>query len=107
MVQQANQITTVDSLPGLLHEHVLHLSFLSGLATTISAPQTAFDDAKLALERWLALSRGGQRWEAVREWEELVDLEVAGYDQDGDSEDDEEEEEQVVRPKRKGKGGKR
>jgi hypothetical protein len=52
------------------------------------------------LERWLALSRGGERWEQVREWEELVDLELIGYGVE------EESEEEDIKPKRKGKGKK-
>jgi hypothetical protein len=47
----------------------------------------------------LALSRAGERWEEVREWEELVDLELMGYGE-------EESEEEEIKPKRKGKGKK-
>lgn len=51
----------------------------------------------------MALSRAGERWETVREWEELVDLEMSGYGlEDGSSEEEEE-----ARPRRKGKGGKK
>jgi hypothetical protein len=47
----------------------------------------------------LALSRAGERLEEVREWEELVDLELMGYGE-------EESEEEEIKPKRKGKGKK-
>lgn len=92
----------VDTLPPLLHQHVLHLSLLTGLSQVVSSPESSFDECKLALERWLALSRGGERWEAVREWEELIDLELTGYGLE-----DEESSEEEVKPKRKGKGSKR
>jgi hypothetical protein len=95
--------TTVNSLPPLLHQHVLHLLVLNDLARIITSPETGFEDAKLALERWLALSRGGERWQVIREWEELVDLELTGYG-NGLEEDSEDSEE--VRPRRKGKGKK-
>jgi hypothetical protein len=96
---------TVNSLPPLLHQHVLHLTLLIDLHRTITSPQTAFEDSKLALERWLALSRGGERWEAIREWEELVDLEMIGYGNGLTVESDSEED---LRPsiKKKGKGKK-
>jgi hypothetical protein len=89
----------VNTLPPLLHAHVEHLNLLTALSKTILSPQTLFDDQKLALERWLALSRAGERWEEVREWEELVDLELTGYGE-------EESEEEEIKPKRKGKGKK-
>jgi hypothetical protein len=96
---------TVNSLPPLLHQHVLHLTLLIDLHRTITSPQTTFEDSKLALERWLALSRGGERWEAIREWEELVDLEMIGYGNGLTVESDSEED---LRPsiKKKGKGKK-
>lgn len=65
-------------------------------------PDTSFDDAKLALERWRDFAIGGERWNTVREWEELVDLELSGG-----GTIDEEEEEEVDRRKSKKKGGKR
>lgn len=92
----------MDTLPPLLHQHVLHLSLLTGLSQIVSSPESKFDEAKLALERWLALSRGGERWEVVREWEELVDLELGGYGLEDESSSEEE-----VRPRRKGKGSKK
>jgi hypothetical protein len=50
------------------------------------------------LERWRDLAIRGERWNAVREWEELVDLELdAGRDADDD-------EEEVVGKKGKKKG---
>jgi hypothetical protein len=91
----------VNSLPPLLHQHVVHLALLTDLAKDIASPTTTFEDAKLSLEKWLALSRAGERWEVVREWEELVDLELVGYGLEEDS-----EEEEDFRPKRKGKGKK-
>jgi hypothetical protein len=89
----------VNSLPPLLHTHISHLNLLTDLSKTILSLQTSFDDSKLALERWLALSRAGERWEEVREWEELVDLELIAYGE-------EESEEEEIKPKRKGKGKK-
>jgi len=89
----------VNSLPPLLHAHVLQLYLLTDLSRSILSPETTFEDSKLALERWLALSRGGERWNEVREWEELVDLELAGWDEDESSEED-------IKPKKKGKGKK-
>lgn len=95
-------IVTVDTLPPLLHHHSEHLALLTSLSGTITSPESSFDEAKLALERWLALSRAGERWESIREWEELVELELTGY---GGDEDESEEEE--VKPRRKGKGGRK
>lgn len=70
------KLIPVNSLPPLMHQHNLHLHTLRLLSSTILDPSTPFEKAKRALERWLALSRGGERWEAVREWEELVGLEM-------------------------------
>ena len=75
---------------------------LTSLATTITDPATSFDDAKLALERWRDYAVRGKRWDAVREWEELVELELSGG-----GVIDEEEEEEVDRKRGKKKGGKR
>jgi hypothetical protein len=63
-------------LPPLIHHHTLHLHTLTNLSQTILDSHTPFETSKKALERWLALSRGGERWEAIREWEELVGLEI-------------------------------
>jgi hypothetical protein len=49
------------------------------LSETIQSSKTDFDTAKLALEKWRDLGFGGERWEGVREWQELVDLELAGF----------------------------
>lgn len=69
---------------------------MNDLSRTILSPETSFEDSKLALERWLALSKGGERWEEVKEWEELVDLELIGYVVEESSEEEE------IKPKRKG-----
>ena len=61
---------------------------------------TPFDKAKLALEQWQDLSRGGERWEIVREWEEMVDLELASSTAEKEREDEE-----GVKGKRKGRKG--
>lgn len=68
--------STVDSLPPLVTLHNHHLTTLTSLSTIILAPETSFDLAKLTLERWRDLSMGGDRWESVREWEELIELEM-------------------------------
>ena len=59
------------------------------MARIITDPQASFDEAKLALERWRDFAVRGERWDAVREWEELVDLELSGGQVEVD--DDEEE----------------
>lgn len=71
-----NQLTSVNSIPPLIHQHTLHLHTLSTLSRTIVDPHSTFAASKKAIERWLALSRGGERWDAVREWEEIVGLEI-------------------------------
>jgi hypothetical protein len=81
--------------------HSNHLTALTSLAQIILNPETPFDQAKLTLERWRDLSIGGKRCEGVKEWEELVDLEITGG---GD--DEEIEEEKVVGSGRKKKGRK-
>lgn len=68
--------STVNSLPPLVTLHNHHLTTLTSLSSIIIAPETSFDLAKLTLERWRDLSMGGDRWENVREWEELVELEM-------------------------------
>ena len=88
----------VDTLGPLVSAHNVHLVTLTSLSAKIVDPATAFDDAKLALERWRDLAIRGDRWNAVREWEELVNLELdAGREPD-------EEEEEVVGKKGKKKG---
>ena len=66
----------VDSLLPLITLHNHHLTTLTILSQTILAPETSFDLAKLTLERWRDLSMGGERYEGVKEWEELVFLET-------------------------------
>lgn len=103
-------LTPVNSLPPLMHHHTLHLHTLTELSTIILDPATPFEGSKRALERWLALSRGGERWDAVREWEELVSLEVELGGRNGTMTDEEDGEEGMglVSPaggrKKKGKG---
>jgi hypothetical protein len=80
--------STVNSLPPLLTAHNTQLILLTALSRTMVDPKTSFDDAKLALERWRDLSIRGERWNIVRDWEELVDLEVTGA---GEAEADEED----------------
>lgn len=101
-LEKRSLIKVVDTLQPLLHQHVLHLSLLKGLSQVVYSPESSFDDSKLALERWLALSRGGERWEVTREWEELIDLELTGYGLE-----EEESSEEEVRPRRRGKGSKK
>lgn len=52
------------------------------------------------MERWQDLGRGGQRWEGVREWEELVELELAGFGREKEREEDE-----GIKGRRKGRKG--
>ncbi|KAK1927716.1 hypothetical protein DB88DRAFT_45337 [Papiliotrema laurentii] len=78
----------VNSLPPLLTAHNTQLILLTALSRTMVDPKTSFDDAKLALERWRDLSIRGERWNIVRDWEELVDLELTGA---GEAEADEED----------------
>lgn len=47
------------------------------------SPSTSFEDSKLTLERWRDISIGGERYEAVREWEELVEIELIGFAGEG------------------------
>ncbi|TXT08668.1 hypothetical protein VHUM_02796 [Vanrija humicola] len=85
----------VDSLPPLVTAHSKHLGELTSLANVLLSSSTSFEDARTALERWRDLARGGERWEVVREWEELVQLETGRIGP--------EEEEEQARPKRRGK----
>lgn len=92
----------MNSIPLLITLHSHHLVALTSLSRTILDPDTTFEDAKLSLERWCDLSMGGDRCRGVKEWEELVDLEMsAGGDDDSDI-----EEERVVTSGRKKKGKK-
>lgn len=88
-------LMTVDSISPLLTLHNVEHAQLTRLANTLLSPGTKFDNARAALERWRDFAKGGERWEAAREWEELVALELAGPEGD--------EEEEEVKPKRKGK----
>ncbi|ORY20955.1 hypothetical protein BCR39DRAFT_74418 [Naematelia encephala] len=91
----------VNTLPALVSQHNQHLSQLTLLSRVLLSSESTFDESKLALETWLYLSRGGDRWEAVREWEELVDFELAPQ---GGMEDDDEDEYVSKRGKKKAKG---
>lgn len=71
----------------LIPHHTCHLAELSVLASTILDPSTAFDDAKYALEAWRDLATGGERWEAVRDWEELIELELTKAEEEEEEED--------------------
>lgn len=71
----------------LIPHHTYHLAELSVLASTILDPSTAFDDAKYALEAWRDLATGGERWEAVRDWEELIELELTKAEEEEEEED--------------------
>lgn len=95
-------MTLVNSISPLISLHSQHLATLTSLSRTILDPETAFDDAKLTLERWRDLSVGGERHEGVKEWEELVELEMAV----GGEDDSDVEEEQVKSSGRKKKGRK-
>ncbi|WWC58392.1 uncharacterized protein I303_100932 [Kwoniella dejecticola CBS 10117] len=66
----------VNSLSPLITLHTSHLASLSSLAKVIMDTNTSFDDAKVALESWRDIATAGERWVGVREWEELVDLEL-------------------------------
>lgn len=68
----------VNSLSELVSVHNRHLVEMDGLAATLMDPSTKFEDARSAIERWRDLGRGGERWEATREWEEVTQLELAG-----------------------------
>jgi hypothetical protein len=90
----------VNSLLPLLSLHNHHHQLLTPFAGIITSPETPFDEAKIALERWQDLGRGGQRWEGVREWEELVELELAGFGREKEREEDE-----GIKGRRKGRKG--
>ncbi|WWC86055.1 uncharacterized protein L201_000926 [Kwoniella dendrophila CBS 6074] len=78
----------VNSLSPLISLHTLHLASLNSLSQAILDPNTSFDDAKLTLEAWRDIATGGERWTGVREWEELIDLELSAGKDDLDDEDD-------------------
>ncbi|WVN85632.1 uncharacterized protein L203_100781 [Cryptococcus depauperatus CBS 7841] len=84
----------INSIASLISSHTQHLSQLSILASRILDPETTFKDAKVTLESWRDLSSGGDRWESVREWEELMEIEMFG-------ELDEEDEEVSKRKKKR------
>lgn len=69
---------SVNSLSELVSVHNRHLVEMDGLAATLMDSSTKFEDARSAIERWRDLGRGGERWEAAREWEEVTQLELAG-----------------------------
>ncbi|KIR67608.1 hypothetical protein I314_02025 [Cryptococcus bacillisporus CA1873] len=77
----------VNAMSTLIPHHTYHLAELSVLASTILDPSTAFDDAKYALEAWRDLATGGERWEAVRDWEELIELELTKAEEEEAEED--------------------
>jgi hypothetical protein len=93
----------VNSIPPLITLHNHHLALLTSLSLIILNPETSFDDAKHTLERWRDLSIGGERYQGVREWEELVDVEVTA----GGEDESDVEEEKAVGSGRKKKGKKR
>lgn len=75
-------------MPLLISLHNIHLATLSSLVEVLLNPHTSFDTAKLTLERWRDLSMGGERWDGVREWEELVHLEMSGGGEEEEVEPD-------------------
>ncbi|WVQ85636.1 hypothetical protein IAT38_007802 [Cryptococcus sp. DSM 104549] len=83
--QIVNSISTIVSL------HTIHLADLSVLADIILDPATSFDDAKLTIESWFDLATSGERWDGVREWEDLVDLELSKGGEEEEEQDDEDE----------------
>ncbi|WVW82088.1 hypothetical protein I302_104093 [Kwoniella bestiolae CBS 10118] len=87
----------VNSLSPLISLHTSHLASLTSYSNIILDPNTPFDDAKLTLESWRDIATGGERWVGVREWEELVDIELSG----GMDEDEDEEDEVPVKGRRK------
>ncbi|WWC66591.1 uncharacterized protein I206_100494 [Kwoniella pini CBS 10737] len=86
----------VNSLSPLISFHTAHLASLTTLSKIILDTTTTFDDAKVALESWRDIATGGERWEGVREWEELVELELQ-------SELDDEEDDLPIKTKKKNK----
>ncbi|ORX34224.1 hypothetical protein BD324DRAFT_637164 [Kockovaella imperatae] len=80
--------TFVDSLSPLLSNHHTQLAHLRVLSNQITDPQTSFENAKLALEQWRDLAKGGSRWQSVRDWEELMDLEMSFGTEDSDDDMD-------------------
>ncbi|OCF33320.1 hypothetical protein I316_05061 [Kwoniella heveanensis BCC8398] len=88
--------TFVNSLSPLISAHTAHLSSLNSIANTITDLDTSFDDAKLALEHWRDLALVGERWDAAREWETLIGLELAGGKGDDEMDDGREEEDDMA-----------
>lgn len=85
----------VDSLPPILSAHAAQLAELTALAGILLSPSTPFETSRIALERWRDLGRAGERWNIAHEWEEIVQLELAGPDPVF--------EEEEIKPKRRGK----
>lgn len=73
----------VETIPQLMALHTAHLQALQLLSSTLQSSDRDFEEAKLALERWRDLGLRGERWEGVREWEELVQLELSWAGGDG------------------------
>ena len=91
---------TVNTLSPILTLHNDHLVALTQLSKIIASSETSFEDARLALERWRDFAMRGERWNTVREWEELVNIELGG----GREEEEEEDDEPISRKgKKKGK----
>ncbi|BEI94866.1 uncharacterized protein CcaverHIS019_0704470 [Cutaneotrichosporon cavernicola] len=72
----------VDSIPPLLSSHNGELVELTKISSILLDPSTKFEAARAALERWRDLGKGGERWCAAREWEEMVDLEIGGGEEE-------------------------
>ncbi|WRT63964.1 uncharacterized protein IL334_000891 [Kwoniella shivajii] len=87
----------VNSFSPLISLHFAHLATITSLSQTILNPDTSFDDAKYTLEAWRDIATGGERWVAVREWEELVEFELTG------GKDEDEEDELPIKGKKKNK----
>ncbi|WVQ97103.1 hypothetical protein IAU59_004213 [Kwoniella sp. CBS 9459] len=97
----------VNSLSPLISTHTIHLSSLNSLASTITNLDTSFDDAKLALEHWRDLALGGGRWDAAREWEALVELELAGGRGDDEMDERDDDDDMAVSVSASGQKGKK
>ncbi|ODN84165.1 hypothetical protein, variant [Cryptococcus amylolentus CBS 6039] len=80
----------VNSISSLIPLHTSHLAELTIITTTILDPATSFDDAKYSIEAWRDLASGGERWDGVREWEDLIELELTRGElvEDDEDEDD-------------------
>ncbi|WVR05727.1 hypothetical protein IAU60_002751 [Kwoniella sp. DSM 27419] len=89
----------VNSLSDQISVHNLHLAQLTSLANILLDSTTNFDDAKLTLEHWRDISLGGERFNAARDWEELIELELMARKE----EEEDSDELPVARGKKKGK----